>query len=416
MSKSMLRALLASNGLSMEEAGVDSSEFITPDAAAAEVEVAAAPEDEVATELEEIGDEQEVIAGEVEDVAKLDEVTESLEALLSNITASMESAPLTARELGYINDNVATLFRGIGVKVTPMLSQEALANPAAAATLTLEGIVDTIKKLYTSISAGLGRIRERIKAWGERVFTFYGRIKARAQKLRKAVEAQEGEKSGSVYSKKYSLTALAESDTSAELVDVAKTLPKLNSAVDHLLGDYMKDLTSWVRSGMSGKAPSLAKFKSSLNGLPCSPSVGRVHDKYDVFETKDFKGKVGKGGIEVKFNTKADLLRILDEVVALAEGFKKNFDVIWSAYETIQTAVDKLAKARGIPNEKGVDRAKKLSPPGSSFEQLQKDAAQMRATAFTAFQVPTDVYWYAVNIAYASLTYVAVQLGAKSAA
>ena len=413
MSKSMLQSLLASNGLSMEEAGVDAGEYITDATAAAEVEVAAAQEDEVAVELEEIGDEKEEIVEDVEKVSELDDVTESLESLLCNMVSSMESSPLTARELGYINDNVVTLFRGLGVKVAPMLSQEALADPKTAATLTMEGIVDTLKKIYASISAGMSKIGSRIRAWGERVLTFYGRIKARAQKLRKAVEAQEGEKSGSVHSKKYSLTALAKSDTSAELVDVAKTLPKLNSAVDHLLGDYMKDLTSWVRSGMSGKAPSLAKFKSSLNGLPCSPSVGRVHDKYDVFETKDFKGKIGKEGIEVKFDTKADLLRILDEVVALAEGFKKNFDTVWDSYKSVQAAIDKLAKAHGT-DESTIDFFAEVK--GTSFQQLQKDAAAMRAIAYTAFQVPTDVYWYAVEIAYASLTYVAVQLGAKSAA
>ena len=230
MSKSMLQSLLASSGLSMEEAGVDGG-VITDATAAAEVEVAAAQEDEVGVELEELGDEKEEIVEDVEKVSELDNVTESLESLLCNMVSSMESAqPLTARELGYINDNVVTLFRGLGIKVTPILSQEALADPKTAATLTMEGIVDTLKKIYASISAGMSKIGSRIRAWGERVLTFYGRIKARAQKLRKAVEAQEGEKSGSVRSKKYSLTALAKSDTSAELVDVAKTLPKLNSA------------------------------------------------------------------------------------------------------------------------------------------------------------------------------------------
>ena len=209
---------------------------------------------------------------------------------------------------------------------------------------------------------------------------------------------------------------MAKTAGNAELVDVAKTLPKLNSAVDHLLGDYMKDLVAWVRAGMSGKAPSLAKFKSSLNGLPCSPSIGRVRDKYDVFETSDADVKMPKQGVEIKFDTKADLLRILDEVVALAEGFKKNFNAVRSAFEVTQAAVDKLAKARGLTKEEDVDLAKMVNAPGSSFDQLQKDAAEMRAIAYTAFQVPTDVYYYAVEIAYASLTYVAVQLGAKSVA
>ena len=98
---------------------------------------------------------------------------------------------------------------------------------------------------------------------------------------------------------------------------------------------------------------------------------------------------------------------------ALAEGFKKNFDVVWDSYKSVQAAIDKLTKTHGT-DEATVDFFAGVK--GSSFDQLQKDAAAMRAIAFSAFQVPTDVYWYAVNIAYASLTYVAVQLGAKSAA
>ncbi len=393
---SIMQVLLSREGLSPEGSVVVSEDTL------AAVEASDVEADVVETDIEAVAEANEEATEVEQGVEEVAEAVTAMEAIMERIVAATaDGSKLTPREIGFISNEAHAVYRSIGIRAIPVLATESI-DAGNNATLALEGLADIASKLLNGLASALSKIGAAVSKFWVNTFTAYGRIRVRASKLKAKLEALNGDTVGTVeFDKEFD----GFEKMSAKFITPSKTI----------LVDYQNDLVNYIKKGCEGEAPSLQRVKNALKALPYNPTVIRVMNKYDLFEADT---TAGKG--EVKFASKAALIKHMDDTIALCDLVQRSKLGWIKTVQTFETLVTKLTKAMsGIAV--GSAAASSSTTIGRYLNvgtggEMSKEINRIRNVIGAAMRAPRDFIGYELHCVNISLNLTARAIKAASAA
>lgn len=172
--------------ISMEDEATNETELVVSADDTLEIEIAEAGEAE--GEFEEQGD----------NVEELGEISEGLESILISMESAMQDGGLNPQAALFMQHAVQAHVGRLGLEasdVTPsMESFGGASGQAAATTISMEGIGETLKKIWMAIKNAVSKAIQAIKNFFAKIFGGVGKLKSRHEALKKAVKEIKEEK------------------------------------------------------------------------------------------------------------------------------------------------------------------------------------------------------------------------------
>lgn len=172
--------------ISMEDEATNETELVVSADDTLEIEIAEAGEAE--GEFEEQGD----------NVEELGEISEGLESILISMESAMQDGGLNPQAALFMQHAVQAHVGRLGLEasdVTPsMESFGGASGQAAATTISMEGIGETLKKIWMAIKNAVSKAIQAIKNFFSKIFGGVGKLKSRHEALKKAVKEIKEEK------------------------------------------------------------------------------------------------------------------------------------------------------------------------------------------------------------------------------
>lgn len=172
--------------ISMEDEATNETELVVSADDTLEIEIADAGEAE--GEFEEQGD----------NVEELGEISEGLEGILISMESAMQDGGLNPQAALFMQHAVQAHVGRLGLEasdVTPsMESFGGASGQAAATTISMEGIGETLKKIWMAIKNAVSKAIQAIKNFFSKIFGGVGKLKSRHEALKKAVKEIKEEK------------------------------------------------------------------------------------------------------------------------------------------------------------------------------------------------------------------------------
>lgn len=172
--------------ISMEDEATNETELVVSADDTLEIEIAEAGEAE--GEFEEQGD----------NVEELGEISEGLESILISMESAMQDGGLNPQAALFMQHAVQAHVGRLGLEasdVTPsMESFGGASGQAAATTISMEGIGETLKKIWLAIKNAVSKAIQAIKNFFSKIFGGVGKLKSRHEALKKAVKEIKEEK------------------------------------------------------------------------------------------------------------------------------------------------------------------------------------------------------------------------------
>lgn len=347
--------------ISMEDEATNETELVVSADDTLEIEIADAAEAE--GEVEEQGD----------NVEELGEISEGLESILISMESAMQDGGLNPQAALFMQHAVQAHVGRLGLEasdVTPsMESFGGASGQAAATTISMEGIGETLKKIWLAIKNAVSKAIQAIKNFFSKIFGGVSKLKTRSDALKKAVSDLTDEKGdkikvpnantlrykgkvdvGSVISGLEATHKIAGehmenlSKAAAEfyavrvprLLERAETNDFAKAALENELLDASKQFTDVaqktvsVTSPMSGDAVMRMEESSSVeNGTDGNLKAPKLVKGY-AFKALD------DSGTEVAAPSKAEMQKILgacDKMIAQLEEKKKSLEKLTEARE-----------------------------------------------------------------------------------
>lgn len=176
--------------ISMEDEATNETELVVSADDTLEIEIAEAGEAE--GEFEEQGD----------NVEELGEISEGLESILISMESAMQDGGLNPQAALFMQHAVQAHVGRLGLEasdVTPsMESFGGASGQAAATTISMEGIGETLKKIWMAIKNAVSKAIQAIKNFFSKIFGGVGKLKSRHEALKKAVKEIKEEKGDSI--------------------------------------------------------------------------------------------------------------------------------------------------------------------------------------------------------------------------
>ena len=406
--------------ISMEDEATNETELVVSADDTLEIEIADAGEAE--GEFEEQGD----------NVEELGEISEGLESILISMESAMQDGGLNPQAALFMQHAVQAHVGRLGLEasdVTPsMESFGGASGQAAATTISMEGIGETLKKIWMAIKNAVSKAIQAIKNFFSKIFGGVGKLKSRHEALKKAVKEIKEEKGDKIkvpnantlrYKGKADMgsiltglnaTLSVGSSEIKDLVDAAQDfydvrVPRLldraetNDFAREELQKALTDATSNVETVfkksvgvsqvMSGDA--VIRFegtKSIENGSDTNLSAPKLVKGYG------FKA-IDDAGTEIAAPSKAELQKVLDvtgKIIAQLEDKKKPLEKLTAAREKALKATE--SKVEGW--------TKKIK------ESAKQAAASMvmRKANFDISRAVNQIYSHEFNVVRAALALV----------
>ena len=406
--------------ISMEDEATNETELVVSADDTLEIEIAEAGEAE--GEFEEQGD----------NVEELGEISEGLESILISMESAMQDGGLNPQAALFMQHAVQAHVGRLGLEasdVTPsMESFGGASGQAAATTISMEGIGETLKKIWMAIKNAVSKAIQAIKNFFSKIFGGVGKLKSRHEALKKAVKEIKEEKGDKIkvpnantlrYKGKADMgsilaglnaTLSVGSSEIKDLVDAAQDfydvrVPRLleraetNDFAREELQKALTDATSNVETVfkksvgvsqvMSGDA--VIRFegtKSIENGSDTNLSAPKLVKGYG------FKA-IDDAGTEIAAPSKAELQKVLDvtgKIIAHLEEKKKPLEKLTAAREKALKATE--SKVEGW--------TKKIK------ESAKQAAASMvmRKANFDISRAVNQIYSHEFNVVRAALALV----------
>lgn len=172
--------------ISMEDEATNETELVVSADDTLEIEIADAAEAE--GKIEEQGD----------NVEELGEISEGLESILISMESAMQDGGLNPQAALFMQHAVQAHVGRLGLEasdVTPsMESFGGASGQAAATTISMEGIGETLKKIWMAIKNAVSKAIQAIKNFFSKIFGGVGKLKSRHEALKKAVKEIKEEK------------------------------------------------------------------------------------------------------------------------------------------------------------------------------------------------------------------------------
>ncbi len=350
----------------------------------AEEELVPVEEEELQSALaavEEAGEEVEEVE---DDVEEMEEVEEGLEAIAASLEAALQNGgldPQAAQFCSHAIDGYAGRLGLEGLEIVPALEAFGSDTGREAATqVSLEGIGDTLKKIWAAIKAAIEKSIKAVADFFAKLWKGAEKIKARIAELEKAVakadkDGDEAEKDATVaVPNPNSLMLGGKVEMSAILSGIAN----LKTASDSMHGSYLKEEISSIESmgkeieglmspdqdaidASYAKMAKMAEAKvSSIKSIQekafsgdkavhvvTSEKPGDKSSKTTIESVKGASAFSSKGDIDVP--KLADLKKLLADLKALAStiaGSDKDIEKLSKARDKAKVAAEKvIAKA-----------------------------------------------------------------------
>lgn len=362
-----------------------------------ETELVVAADDTIEIEIADAS-EAEVEANEAADGAdELSEISEGLESIVASMEASMQDGGLTPQSAQFMALAVGAYTNRLGVQasqITPSLeSFGGASGQAAATTISMEGIKETLKKIWLAIKNAVAKAIQAIRNFFAKIFGGVAKLKSRAEALKKEVTDLAGEAGGKIkvpnantlrYKGKADTKAIVAGlkattamagETYGEVVERAKMYYKvakdkvlnraeLNDAADAevkaALGKASEDCHKVfekivaVSNVMSGDAVfRVTAVKDSEHGAASSLSIPNLVKGYGFKAVDDTAS-------EIDAPKKSDLLAIVGEAQAMLvqmEGKKASLEGLSKAREEVLKETDKKVEGWGAKMKEGGKQA-----------------------------------------------------------
>ena len=190
---SLARARQRMSGLGL---GIENEDEVPPVEGAAPV---ASPEAEetVDSEVMEVTEAEGAVQEQEEAVDQLEEAAATLESIYESVQASLENGGLSAESAVYLNHAVSATLRSVGVdkQVLPSLESFGGATGKLQATkVSLEGIGEWLKTLWTAIKNAVIKAIEWVRGLFAKIFGGLDKIEDRAKKLHEEANKMKSEK------------------------------------------------------------------------------------------------------------------------------------------------------------------------------------------------------------------------------
>jgi hypothetical protein len=347
--------------ISMEDEATNETELVVSADDTLEIEIADAAEAE--GEVEEQGD----------NVEELGEISEGLESILISMESAMQDGGLNPQAALFMQHAVQAHVGRLGLEasdVTPsMESFGGASGQAAATTISMEGIGETLKKIWLAIKNAVSKAIQAIKNFFAKIFGGVSKLKTRSDALKKAVSDLTEEKGDKIkvpnantlrYKGKADISSVIAgleathkiagehmenlSKSAAEfyavrvprLLERAETNDFAKAALENELLDASKQFTDVaqktvsVTSPMSGDAVMRMEESSSVEkGTDGNLKAPKLVKGY-AFKALD------DSGTEVAAPSKAEMQKILgacDKMIAQLEEKKKSLEKLTEARE-----------------------------------------------------------------------------------
>lgn len=391
------------------------------------VEPVAAPEVERVAELEEQVAQADVTEAQQETEEAADTVEEAVAAVeeLSDVAGVMEDSieegeGLTEDAAEIAEVAVESICARLGYKPAkkPIPSMESFGSTSSrleATKYALEGISDTIKKIWEAIKGFFVRIWDGIKSLWKRLFDAGIRVKARAEKLSAKLKevtdgkmVADGEKKLDVT--KYCVTFNAKS--AAELPAAAASVLESHWEAAEKMAKVNADLSGLFEK--AEKVESNEELAKAVQGVSLdSMANGTV---YAFGTTIKFENDASKDA--VKFQLVSNEVQVQKQEAGVVELAKLStiLDNVATFQKTLEGAKAALSKAEAAV-KKGMATAEKMAKEGK----VDADVAKSRASTFKTGQsvlvaINTTLPSIGLKAASAGLDYVAANLGGYKAA
>lgn len=347
--------------ISMEDEATNETELVVSADDTLEIEIADAAEAE--GEVEEQGD----------NVEELGEISEGLESILISMESAMQDGGLNPQAALFMQHAVQAHVGRLGLEasdVTPsMESFGGASGQAAATTISMEGIGETLKKIWLAIKNAVSKAIQAIKNFFAKIFGGVSKLKTRSDALKKAVSDLTEEKGdkikvpnantlrykgkadvGSVISGLEATHKIAgehmENLSKAAAEFYAVRVPRLLERAE--TNDFAKDALENELLDASKQFTDVAQKTVSVTSPMSGDAVMRMEETASVEKGTDGNLKAPKlvkgyafkalddSGTEVAAPSKAEMQKILgacDKMIAQLEEKKKSLEKLTEARE-----------------------------------------------------------------------------------
>lgn len=156
-----------------------------------DTELVVSPDQTVEQEIAETAESFSEAEQGSDDVQELGDISEGLESIVASMEACMEDGGLTPQAALFMQHAVNGYTRRLGLSassITPsMESFGGASGQAAATTISMEGVAETLKKIWVAIKNAVSKAIQAVKNFFAKIFGGVAKLKSRADALKKAV-------------------------------------------------------------------------------------------------------------------------------------------------------------------------------------------------------------------------------------
>lgn len=354
--------------ISMEDEATNETELVVSADDTLEIEIAEAGEAE--GEFEEQGD----------NVEELGDISEGLEGILVSMESAMQDGGLNPQAALFMQHAVQAHVGRLGLEasdVTPsMESFGGASGQAAATTISMEGIGETLKKIWLAIKNAVSKAIQAVKNFFSKIFGGVSKLKSRQEALKKAVKEIKEENGDKIkvpnantlrYKGKADIGSIlsgmgATHQQAAgilkDLGDAAETfyalrVPRLLEAaeVNDFAREELQKALSEATEGVEGVIKKITSVGAPMSGdavvrAEVTQSMEKGTDT-NLSAPKLIKGygfkAIDDAGTEIDAPSKAELLKLLEasgKLIAQLEEKKKPLEKLTAAREKALKATE----------------------------------------------------------------------------
>lgn len=156
-----------------------------------ETDLVVAADDTIEIEIADAAEAEHEAEEQSDNVEELGEISEGLESILISMESAMQDGGLSPQSALFMQHAVQAHVGRLGMSagdVTPsMESFGGASGQAAATTISMEGIGDTIKKIWLAIKNAVAKAIQAVKNFFAKIFGGVGKLKSRIDSLKTTV-------------------------------------------------------------------------------------------------------------------------------------------------------------------------------------------------------------------------------------
>lgn len=148
-----------------------------------------------AAEIEATEAEEEVTEAE-EQVEELEDASEALESYIDAMEEAVQKGGLSRQAALFMSMGVESVCERVGIETIPVASLESFGGDTdrvQATTVSLEGLKETLQKIWAKIKEVIRKVRTAVMGWWKKLTSWSPLLKKRAEALKKKAEKASGE-------------------------------------------------------------------------------------------------------------------------------------------------------------------------------------------------------------------------------